>query len=329
MMLARPAIDSDGAALQGLLARGPLSEQTDRAPTHHDSVADVVWLVEDRPGGRPLATARLAATLGLDEPRFFYHVGCVVHAARELRLFQRQRTLLLSNDYTGASELCDVALETEQASLPEQRRALDLLLQALLLWIAQHRASYASTLVLALPGLRDATGGSPFWQGLGQHFYRGDPVQALRSEGRAWKGRIAPLMPRHPLYASFLPPAAQAAIAQPDPIARPLVEALEHEGFRFGHHVDVVDAGPVLEAVPEDLRSIGSSLDVELQIVDAIPAAEASSHTVLAHGDAPRALQLQAVLASGRLQVGRDDALALGVAAGARVRTTGRIDSMT
>lgn len=324
MMIARPAVASDGASLQGLLARGPLSEQTDRAPAHHGNVADVVWLVEDQPGGRPLATARLASALGLDAPRFFYHVGCVVHAARELRLFQRQRTLFLSNDYTGASELCDVALETQDIGLPEQARALNLLLQALLLWIAQHRASYAHSLVLALPGVSDATAGSPFWQGLGRHFYPGDPAQALRAEGRAWKGEVAALMPRHPLYASFLPAAAQAAIAQPHPLTRPLVEVLEHEGFRYGHHVDVVDAGPVLEAVPDDLRSVGASLNVELAIGDTVPAAEAASHTVLAFGAAPRALRLRAALASGRLLVGRDDAQLLGAPDGARVRVTGR-----
>jgi arginine N-succinyltransferase len=324
MMLARPAIDSDGAALQRLLARGPLSEQTDRAPAHQGNVADVVWLVEDQPGGRVLATARLSAALGLDAPRFFYHVGCVVHAARDLRLFHRQRTLFLSNDYTGASELCDVALETQDLALPEQARALNLLLQSLLLWIAQHRASYAQSLVLALPGLRDAGGGSPFWQGLGRHFYPGDPVQALSTEGRAWKGRVAPLMPRHPLYASFLPAAAQVAIAQPHPLARPLVEVLEHEGFRYGHHVDVVDAGPVLEAVPDDLRSVGASLVVEVDVADAIPTAEAASHTVLALGPEPRALRLRAVLEPGRLRLSRADALSLGVVAGSRARVTGR-----
>ena len=324
MMIARPAMASDGAALQGLLARGPLSEQTDKAPAHHGTVADVVWLVEDQPGGRVLASARLSAALGLDAPRYFYHVGCVVHAARELRLFQRQRTLFLSNDYTGASELCDVALETQDISLPEQARALNLLLQALLLWIAEHRASYARSLVLALPGVRDATTGSPFWQGLGRHFYPGDPAAALHAEGRAWKGQVAALMPRHPLYTSFLPAGAQTAIAQPHPLTRPLVEVLEHEGFRYGHHVDVVDAGPVLEAVPDDLRSVSGSLKVALTTGDTVPAAEAASHTVLALGAEPRVLRLRAALAPGRLIVGRDDALLLGVADGARVRVTGR-----
>ena len=328
MMIARPAVASDGAALQGLLTRGPLSERTDRAPAHHGTVADVIWLVEDQPGGRVLASARLSAALGLDAPRFFYHVGCVVHAARELRLFQRQRTLFLSNDYTGASELCDVALETQDIGLPEQARALNLLLQALLLWIAQHRASYAHSLVLALPGVSDATTGSPFWHGLGRHFYPGDPAAALLAEGRAWKGQVAALMPRHPLYASFLPAAAQAAIAQPHALARPLVEVLEHEGFRYGHHVDVVDAGPVLEAVPDDLRSVSASLGVELVIADAVSAADAASHTVLTLGSQPRVLRLRAALVPGRLLVTAADAQLLDAATGARVRVTARATPM-
>jgi arginine N-succinyltransferase len=108
-------------------------------------------------------------------------------------------------------------------------------------------ARFAPTLVAELPGPRDATGLSPFWQGLGRHFYPGDVAAARTAHGLAWRSLVAPMLPRQTVYTSFLPPAAEAAIAQVAAPARVLREVLEEAGFRYGHHVNVEDGGPILE----------------------------------------------------------------------------------
>ena len=50
--------------------------------------------LDDEPGAL-LAALRLRQAIGLTLPRVWYHVGCTVHAAPELGLFHRQRTLML------------------------------------------------------------------------------------------------------------------------------------------------------------------------------------------------------------------------------------------
>lgn len=50
-------------------------------------------------------------------PRVWYHVGCTVHAASELNLFHRQRTLMLGHNHTGASELADIAWARDEGGL--------------------------------------------------------------------------------------------------------------------------------------------------------------------------------------------------------------------
>jgi arginine N-succinyltransferase len=191
------------------------------------------------------ATLRLLPALGMSLPRVSDHAGCTVHAAPELGRLQVQRTLLLGPDHTGASELADIAWAQHEVPLAEQSRALLALLTAALHHITQHRAHCAARLVVDLPGLGDAAGQSPFWQGLGRHFYRGDPAAASAAHGPDWRSHVAALLPRHALYTSFLPSAAEAAIARVQPSARVLRTVLDDAGLRYSHHANVEDGGPL------------------------------------------------------------------------------------
>jgi len=215
---------------------------------------ECLWVAQASDPAQPLrAMLRLRRAIGLDLPRVSYHVGCVVHAAPTLKLFHRQRTLLMGNDHTGASELCDIAWEQAEVPLAEPSAALHCLVQAALQQLRLHRATYAARLIVELPGQRHSDGQSPFWQGLGRHFYGGDPAAAALAHGPQWRSHVAALLPRQTLVSSFLSPAAQAAIAQVAPWALPLREVLEDAGLRYSHHVNVEDGGPVLEAATDDL----------------------------------------------------------------------------
>ena len=253
-LLTRNAGSADLPAIQALLGRKVL------LPTlAHEQL--LVAQAEPAEGGtaRVLATLRLQPAIGMTQPRCWYHVGCTVHAAPELGLFHRQRTLLLGHDHTGASELCDIGWLADDVQLDAQAAALRLLVASACLLVARDRTSYAQRLIVELPGLRDAAGQSPFWQGLGRHFYGGDPAAAALRHGQDWRGHVAALLPRQPLYAEFLPAAAQAAIGQVHPQALVLRDVLEAAGLRYGHHVNLEDGGPVLDADTDALPGLASA----------------------------------------------------------------------
>ena len=84
---------------------------------------------------RPIACLRLRPRLGLDLPRYSFHLGRIVHASTELRLFRVQPTLLLGNDHTGESELLDLACSPALDG-HAQVLSLGLLVQAALARIA-------------------------------------------------------------------------------------------------------------------------------------------------------------------------------------------------
>jgi arginine N-succinyltransferase len=201
--------------------------------------------------GRNLVQARLRAAIGTDAPRWWWHVGCAVHAAPELGLFHRQPTLLLGNDLTGAAELEAMAAPDDVAADEALTRAAwQALAAAALDTVRAAPARWGRRLVVELPGVRDAQQRSPFWQGLGRHFHSGDvQAEAAQFGAEAWRRHIAALMPRQLLYTSFLDAAAQAAIGAVPAGVRAQHEGLVAAGLRFADHVRIDDGGAVMEAV--------------------------------------------------------------------------------
>jgi arginine N-succinyltransferase len=117
------------------------------------------------------------------------------------------------------------------------------------------RDAHVGPVIFELPGWRDEAGQSPFWQGLGRHFYGGDLDELARQHGPHWRSALALLLPRQPIYTAFLAEPARQAIAQTTLAARGWMDALAHEGLRYSHHVSIVDGGPVFEA---HLDALGS-----------------------------------------------------------------------
>ena len=70
---------------------------------------------------------------------------------------------------------------------------------------------------------------------------------------------IAELMPPNPIYVTLLSEAAQKALGQPHPVTVPNYELLQREGFQPGNYLDIFDAGPVLEARTDGLKTLVTS----------------------------------------------------------------------
>jgi len=245
-LLLRGWLEEDRAQLQGWRNQSgtPLSLPPSKEEGGYPAEGE--WLVlADAASALPQACLRLVPRLGLQLPRYSFHLGRVVHAAAELGLFRAQSTLLLGNDHTGESELADLACAP---GLDEQAQELLLseLIQAALLKIAEPHGSWGERLIVELAGPRDpVSGASPFWQGLGAHFYAGDPLAAQSRLGAAWRSHLAALLPRQTVYLSFLSEAAQAAAGQVGLAGTAASRALAAQGFGPSQHIAIDDGGPV------------------------------------------------------------------------------------
>jgi arginine N-succinyltransferase len=201
-------------------------------------------------GTRALGCLRARRRIGLDHPRYWFHVGFRVHAAVELAMFRRERTLLLGNDHTGAAELGEFALHAAVRDPALQAALARELVGEALAWLLREDsgADDLPKIIAALPGPRNASGSAPFWDGLGRHFYGGDVEQAQARFGMLWQTHVAALLPRHPLVVSVLHAEVQAAIGAVDPGACVWRDALAAAGLRAGQHIGLHDGGPVYEA---------------------------------------------------------------------------------
>jgi len=221
---------------------------------------DYMFVMEDtaavQSGPRLAGVCAIKAAVGLTEPFYNYRIGTLVHHSRELDVFTRMDTLYLSNDLTGSTELCSLFL------MPEYRTGANgkWLSKSRFLFIAQFQHLFTEKIIAEMRGYQAEDGTSPFYEGLGRHFFKMDfnHVDGLTALGK--KSFIAELMPRQPLYVAYLPDDAQQVIGQVHRSTLPARKLLEQEGMHYEGYVDIFDAGPVLQGRVAELRAVRDSV---------------------------------------------------------------------
>ena len=254
--------------------RDRLSERIDRSLASFAGTADsadacYVFVLVDDSDQRVVGISAIEAYVGLKEPWYNYHVGTLVHASRTLDVYTVAPTLFLANDHTGHSELCSLFLD--QAFRIGKNGAL--LSKSRLLFIAEFAHLFAAKVIAELRGRLDDNGLSPFWEGLGRHFFAMEYSTADYLTGIGQKAFIAELMPKHPVYVTLLPPAARDAVGAVHADAAPARAMLEQEGFRYEGYVDIFDAGPTLECFRDTIDAVRRSqtMTVTLEEEDPVP----------------------------------------------------------
>lgn len=216
---------------------------------------DYMFVMEDMENGRLAGVCAIKGAVGLDEPFYNYRIGTLVHSSHELNIFTRMDTLYLSNDLTGATELCSLFLH------PDYRLGVNgkWLSKSRFLFIAQFPHLFTEKLIAEMRGYQADDGTSPFYEGLGRHFFKMDfnHVDHLTALGK--KSFIAELMPRQPMYVAYLPDDAQQVIGKVHDSTAPARRLLEQEGMHFEGYIDIFDAGPVLQARVSELRALRDS----------------------------------------------------------------------
>lgn len=325
----RPAHPGDLPALARLLAPAlppdrpqalrALVESSCQALESDGPTPRRLLLVLDDPAAGLRGAVTLAGRTGLELPRASFRTGTVVHASSELKMFHRAPTLLLCNDLTGCAELGLPLMAADDEAPP----LLRLLVDAALLYVADHADRFAPVLVCELPGIGGPHGASPFWQGLGRHFHAGALPQDSAFFPAPERSHIARLLPKHPLYSALLGPDAQACIGRHAASAQALAERLHAQGLRHHGQVNPFDAGPVLQAEVADLAAVRRSRRLKLVVDGSLPPAGARCCLLAREGDEPGGWQahlVTAVFGEGQLVLTPEAAAEAALAPGQTVR---------
>jgi arginine N-succinyltransferase len=281
MMIIRPVKLDDKAAIYELAGKAGIgftslpqndkliSQRIKRMLDTWEGIAPLadkgyLFVLEDTELNKVVGVSGIESALGLADPWYNYHVGTVAHASKALDIYTQMETLTLSNNHTGYSELCTLFLD------PAHRHSKNghLLSKARLLFIGQFEQHFSEKIIAEMRGVSDEKGYSPFWEGLGRHFFTMDFSYADYLTGIGQKSFIAELMPKHPIYLNFLPKSAQEVLANVHQNTVPARKILENEGMRYGGYIDIFDGGPTLEAYTSDLRVVKEANTWTVKIQD-------------------------------------------------------------
>lgn len=218
------------------------------------------FVLEDLAKKTVVGTAAIFSKVGGFQPFYTYKI-CKVHKeSKALNVKKDIQYLQLVMIHNGPTEMGTLFL------LPEYRGNNNgrLLSLSRFLFMAQYRKCFEPYVLVELRGVLDANDHSPFWDALGKHFFE---VEFRKADLMVMRDKtfIADLMPEHPIYIPLLPKTAQDVIGKVHVSTLPALHMLESEGFVFNDEIDIFEAGPVMKAKLEDIRTVRQSKEAKVE----------------------------------------------------------------
>lgn len=284
-MLLRPVTSNDHAALMDLArqagygftslpqdaevleAKIKWSEQSFAGTPPREKEHRFLFVLEDTENGKIVGSTGIKSHIGLSSPFYSYKVSTLVQSNREMNIYSLNKVLHMVNDYTGASEIGSLFLT------PEYRRdgLGKFLSRSRFLMLAEYPELFDKIVIAEMRGVHDAEGNSSFYDAIARHFFKMPFKDADYINATKGGQFIADLMPRYPIYLSFLPEEAKAAIGVVNDASLPALKLLQYEGFTYVGYVDIFDAGPTVRVDRERIATVKQSRKAEVaEVVDEV-----------------------------------------------------------
>jgi arginine N-succinyltransferase len=276
----RPVKESDLDALVALSASAgvglttlphdkPLLEQKIQRACHSfqknvTSPQDELYLfvLEDEAQNKIVGTSAIEASIGFNLPFYTFKKSRHHVFSAHLNLKNEYETLTISNDLEKTSELCTLFLDRDY------RKGTNglLLSRGRFLFMAMMRHRFHEKIIAEMRGVSDEQGLSPFWEQVIKPFFKMSFEKADKLTVSTDKQFIQDLFPPYPFYVPLMPTEAQEVIGKAHKNSIAALNILLKEGFNLTSHVDIFDAGPVIEAVVENIKTISEIKELTVAI---------------------------------------------------------------
>jgi arginine N-succinyltransferase len=217
-----------------------------------DSSPEFLLVAEDTESGAIVGTGNIKSAIGAGAPVDIFRLSTVTVRSDQLRHRATSEILLPVNELDGCARVGGLFLTKSYRGGHAGR----LLARSRYGFIASHRGLFPERIVSELRGDWTDDGQSAFWDVVCRPFFGISLLEAEHHASKHGSRFISELMPRHPIYAALLPDAARAVIGKAHREGQPAKALLEAEGFAFEGHVHVFDAGPILVARIDALRTV-------------------------------------------------------------------------
>ena len=269
MLMIRPVRKSDLDDLYRLAVKA--GQGMTSLPQNHDSLAQRIQIseesfarkekhaddffllvMEDTQKGKVVGCAGVFAQTGARQAFYAYRIMSVAHHSHSLNKQVRSELLYLTNDYTDCSEVGAFFLD------PEYRGNGHWLGKSRYFLMGLFPERFSQSVIAELRGYINEDGESPFWDAIGANFFQMSYKEADDLCSVNSNQFITELMPKYPIYTSFLPECARAVIGKPATASQRAKDLLEMEGFHYERVVDIFDAGPIMRAELGWIKTIQS-----------------------------------------------------------------------
>jgi arginine N-succinyltransferase len=209
------------------------------------------FVLEELKSGGIVGTSGLLSRVGGFDPFYTYRIRKHVQTYEPLHIRNELKTLELVKNHKGPSETCSLFLHASYRSHGIGK----LLSLPRFCFMKANPERFDEEIIAELRGYLDQEGHSPFWEAVGSKFFQRDYYTADVLSGIGEKDFIEALLPEFPIYINLLPFSAQAVIGKVHPHTEPAKSILTREGFKVTDEVDIFDAGPILRARREELKT--------------------------------------------------------------------------
>ncbi|GAB5457579.1 MAG: arginine N-succinyltransferase [Henriciella sp.] len=237
-----------------------------------------LMMMENVETGEIAGCSAVKAGIGERSPFFNYRIITLAQASQEANRRYDMDALILTNEFIGFTEVGTLFLREKHRGSGVGRLAAQS--RYLLMETAPDR--FGEMVIAELRGVVDHEGNTPFWDCLGEHFFRMSFTEADYLSAVTDNQFILDLMPKYPIYIDLLPPEAREVIGRCHSDGVPAFKLLEWEGFRFERVVDIFDGGPIVQAQRALIRTIRESRVLTLQIGEASESSGIAATTSLA-----------------------------------------------
>jgi arginine N-succinyltransferase len=254
------------------------------------------------------------ATIGETPPFFNFRVITEAQSSAVVNRRFDMRVLIGVNDFTGCSEVGSLFVRPEHRANGVGRS----LAQTRYMLMAAQPRRFRRRVVSELRGVVSPEGVSSFWEAVGRHFFRMDFNEADRLSATTDNQFILDLMPQHPIYVDLLPQAARDVLGKCHHDGEGARRLLEWEGFEFSNVVDIFDAGPLMSAERDSIRTLRESRRMRIEPAGELPGARRALISVASIKNY-RCVSTRAAIGEGVVRVDAAVIAALKLSTGAEV----------
>ena len=221
-----------------------------------------LFVAEDKDTKKIVGTCAIYAKVGGFEPFYTYKIKTVTKESKLLKVKKEIHLLKLIKNHNGPTEVGTLFLAPEYRKSGNGR----LLSLSRFLFMAQYKQCFEKIVIAEMRGVIDKNDRSPFWEALGKHFFQVEfknaDMMILRD-----KSFIADLMPQHPIYVPLLPKEAQDVLGKVHEDSKGALHFLQQEGFVYNDEIDIFEAGPLIKADLDSIRTVKESKEAVIQSI--------------------------------------------------------------